>query len=272
MTGKNKRMTLKCLYSEIETLKDKLAEMNGMEKRVQQLETRIKEFEKVDTRDIPKIVDIPQNHWKSRQNHNLKPDIKRQNEEDLTLLKCKMCDNKFKKFCDLELHIKRKHENHDEFECDQCKKKFVTNWRLRKHMTNHSVKVKKYCHYFNNSKECPFEDLGCKFLHILSGKCKYSQICDNNLCSYQHDKNEIVIDEKVDMERSEIVENLENIHRNVSQCCSDVEEGTGKISSFYTSTPKKSIDRCEKCFERSECVDCIVKHMIGRHEDSKTLF
>ena len=48
------------------------------------------------------------------------------------LIKCKVCEIKFAKFCDLEWHLKAKHEECTQFECVQCKKTFVTEWRLKK--------------------------------------------------------------------------------------------------------------------------------------------
>ena len=51
-----------------------------------------------------------------------------------------------------------------------------------------SENIKK-CHYFNNKKKCPFEDLGCMFAHRDSEICKFDQMCSKNLCSYKHSNN-----------------------------------------------------------------------------------
>ena len=83
---------------------------------------------------------------------------------------CNICENTFRTFSDLENHIKVAHENHRQFQCDMCKKTFVLKWRLEKHMNIHNNENCHPCHYFNNGKMCPFEELGCKFLHINS-KC-----------------------------------------------------------------------------------------------------
>ena len=39
---------------------------------------------------------------------------------------------------------------------------------------------------FNNHKVCPFEELGCMFLHEDLGICTYDEECTNKLCSYKH--------------------------------------------------------------------------------------
>jgi hypothetical protein len=44
---------------------------------------------------------------------------------------------------------------------------FLTVWRLRKHERIHSAKNTKPCHYFTDNVECPFEDLGCKFVNAF---------------------------------------------------------------------------------------------------------
>ena len=36
-------------------------------------------------------------------------------------------------------------------------------------------------------KDCPFEEIGCKFLHKKSKKCYYQENCKNKLCPFQHE-------------------------------------------------------------------------------------
>ena len=43
----------------------------------------------------------------------------------------------------------------------------LTVWRLRKHERIHSAKNTKPCHYFTDNVECPFKDLGCKFVNAF---------------------------------------------------------------------------------------------------------
>ena len=80
---------------------------------------------------------------------------------------CYSCNEKFKKICESERHIKTKHEDHQNYKFGKCAKTFVTNWRLQKHIKMHPNQSLKQCYYFKNDIQCPFADLGCKFGHGL---------------------------------------------------------------------------------------------------------
>ena len=105
-------------------------------------------------------------------------------------IKCKSCDKVFSENCELEFHIKTDHVERPEYGCDLCGKKFVLKWRLAKHLQNHTSKSTKKCHYFNNGKICPYEDIGCMFAHETSDMCRFGQVCANKLCSYKHEMTE----------------------------------------------------------------------------------
>ena len=66
------------------------------------------------------------------------------------------------------------------------RKSVFVKWRLKKHMNIHSSPDVQACHFFNNNKTCPYEDLGCMFAHMVSGMCKFGKFCNNRLCSFQH--------------------------------------------------------------------------------------
>ena len=90
----------------------------------------------------------------------------------------------------MEAHLKTQNPDNTEYECNLCDKKFILKWRLSKHIQAHSIKTTKKCHYFNNGKACPYEDIGCMFTHEQSDICKFGQVCRNKLCSYKHRKKE----------------------------------------------------------------------------------
>ena len=105
-------------------------------------------------------------------------------------IKCDLCDVGFDLNSDLETHIKVNHENHKVFKCDKCDKCFVLNWRRDKHMKLHTNASVKPCHYFNNGGKCPFEELGCKFLHTEAKLCKSGVKCLRRLCPHRHPEKE----------------------------------------------------------------------------------
>jgi hypothetical protein len=114
-------------------------------------------------------------------NNKLKVHIKENHPKEI---KCNMCDEKFDQTFKLENHLK-KHEV-ETFNCEKCEKTFYLKWRLEKHKTIHENINIKFCHYFNNSKLCPFEEIGCMFLHAKSQLCRFKQSCKNDLCQFQH--------------------------------------------------------------------------------------
>ena len=71
--------------------------------------------------------------------------------------------------------------------CDKCDKTFYLKWRLAKHKSIHQTKNVRFCHYFNNEKLCPFEEIGCMFLHAKSEICRFKKSCKNDLCQFRHD-------------------------------------------------------------------------------------
>ena len=89
-----------------------------------------------------------------------------------------------------------------EQECGQCGKMFVTTWRLRKHLRIHTQKFTKVCHFFKTGKPCPFEELGCKFLHSTAQKLTVeseNETVKDTLCDSVHIENidsESITDEK----------------------------------------------------------------------------
>ena len=81
---------------------------------------------------------------------------------------CKFCEEIIGKNCELELHLKERHDEIEMFNCNKCEKKFVLKWRLTKHQEIHYNPLVIKCHYFNNNKCCPFEEIGCMFEHAFS--------------------------------------------------------------------------------------------------------
>jgi len=104
----------------------------------------------------------------------------------MSVIKCNACDITFDAHWKLEKHLSKEHNKEKTFDCEVCDQSFYTNWRLKKHTQSHDEHDIKYCHYFNNSKKCPYEEFGCKFRHAKSDQCKYQKNCRNKLCQYRH--------------------------------------------------------------------------------------
>ena len=80
---------------------------------------------------------------------------------------CKECDQKFSMNFELEIHMVTVHGLEKQHSCELCGKRFFHKWRLKKHASVHE-KSTKPCKYFVTGNTCPFDDVGCKFLHAKS--------------------------------------------------------------------------------------------------------
>ena len=157
---------------------------------------------------------------------------------------CNLCDKKFQIISDLETHIKTSHEDYQSYKCHQGKKDFVTEWRLKKHARIHSNIKTRQCKYFISQTKCPFDELGCKFRH------------DTKIDSSSPTQN-------TSIDLSEISFNMDSTIEKLSGSVK-----SDDIPSFFTSTPRK----CEECEDMSQCIDCIVKHVLGRHGVARAMF
>ena len=45
------------------------------------------------------------------------------------------------------------------------------------------------CHYFNNDKDCPFDD-ECIFAHEDSCLCMFGKGCERMMCMFQHENSD----------------------------------------------------------------------------------
>ena len=139
------------------------------------------------------------------------------------------------KNCELEVHIKNEHVKVKEYTCDMCDKIFVLKWRLLKHQETHKDPTRRKCHYFNNEKDCPFEEIGCMFAHEDSEFCKFDQICCKKLCFYQHTKSycKTLLTSKV-------------------WSCHEMES-----SRIFKTSSLKKMSECEDYVDNLECVECM---------------
>ena len=99
---------------------------------------------------------------------------------------CEQCDKSYKSEMDLESHQKM----HGTCGCENCECKFDTVGQLEKHVSAVHEKVKIFCHYYNNDKECPFEGK-CIFAHDESPDCRFGNLCERIMCMFSHDERDV---------------------------------------------------------------------------------
>ena len=178
-----------------------------------------------------------------REESRMKKDKKVQSKK-LNLIKCNLCDKRFRIISDLETHIKMSHEDYESYNCHHCKKEFVTKWRLQKHARIQSSIKTRQCKYFKSQTKCPYDELGCKFRHETTIEDTSSTQTNS-------------------IDLSELSINMESTIEKLSESVK-----SDDTMSFYTSTPRK----CEECLDKSQCVDCITKHILGTHGVVRAMF
>ena len=191
VTVKDLNLQLKILLEKISNLEEKEVEkdkkLKNMENTIKSNREKIAKLENiVNECEAKKICkDVKFNCKECGESFSGKRDltkhIKQSHAKDY---KCKICEETFNKSWSFELHSKS-HEEIVPFKCNTCDKDFYSKWRLNKHVLSHGVKGK-FCHYFNNGKICPFEEIGCKFKHEISKNCRYDKKCHINLCQFKH--------------------------------------------------------------------------------------
>ena len=106
-------------------------------------------------------------------------------EKDNQVIKCKLCKKAFSRNCDLEIHMDE-HETERKYKCNNCEKTFHLQWRRDKHEENHKQTNVTVCRYFSKHEPCPYEPIGCKFLHDQSTTFCRKKDCQNLLCPFAH--------------------------------------------------------------------------------------
>ena len=235
---KNGRLTVKMLSDEVEKEFKHLKEtVKILEGKVNNANLKVKELEEKLARISDKSKDnqikcnVCETEFSSRK--NLRKHIK---ESHQTQINCNSCKESFTNNSDLENHLEEVHTDSPKFKCDHCGKKFILQWRLRKHLAIHFDEKTKKCHYFNNEKTCPFEKIGCMFLHMQSEICFFGKRCINKLCQYKH-KSETnachaSVEENVQVEKSPKKsdnENTDDQDDDTDSVDTDIEDDENKI-------------------------------------------
>ena len=73
---------------------------------------------------------------------------------------------------------------HKKFECDECDKVLRFEALLEKHKEAAHEDVEQFCQFFNNDKDCSFDD-ECIYLHEESENCKQAHSCERKLCMFK---------------------------------------------------------------------------------------
>ena len=164
-----------------ESLEDKVINLSSVDNREEDKEILKleKEIELVST----KLVEVEFKLSSLGEEQNIIKNVQKRKSD--RKIKCNHCDKIFPSHSMIEKHMADEHVQ-KEIKCDHCDLLFHTTWRLKMHMKNHTGRMKRNCHFFNSNKDCPYENLGCKFNHIYSDECKFGTKCERHMCQYRH--------------------------------------------------------------------------------------
>ena len=199
-------MTAKDLEAEFKTLKDEFSHLNSKIENFIQKYTKLEtKYEKCATRK-KKASFVCSICGEEMENvEELKKHKEKHNEFCKGDYQCEDCEKYFKDDDQLETHMRKVHRK---YECDECDKVFKNDGILIKHKEAVHEDIELYCHYYNNGKECPFED-ACIFLHDESETCKYGKGCERVLCMYKHEVSDDSDNEDDEGDESGDEENLD---------------------------------------------------------------
>ena len=131
MASAGKKETVKTLSDKVEKLTEQLKDYNLLKKKLHELEKKLESFETIKNQDKEERVLDGFKCKKCGKVFDSKNSLKGHFITSHPLeVKCTMCDKKFQRNCDLELHIKSLHKVPKSFECSKCDKTFVLSWRL----------------------------------------------------------------------------------------------------------------------------------------------
>ena len=150
-------------------------------KKIEQVENRL-ETQKSFTNPKTKSIQCEECRQTCVTRAELKSHIRDSHPKQIS---CNQCESSFRESWQLEIHLKT-HNALKDFKCEDCGKEFYLKWRFSQHMKTHKSPKVKHCHYFNNNKVCPYEEVGCKFQHKKSSEFRNRNNCKTRLCAFQH--------------------------------------------------------------------------------------
>ena len=268
------------LQDKIKADSENVKRIDKLEKRINSIDKRVKHFENTMSEQKQKHET---SNFKCTKCSDKFLDEKKLKDHIATkhsqMIKCRFCSETFQQTWMLEKHISIHIEK--QFNCDECSQNFHLKWRFMKHKEGHKKVDAKFCHFFNNSDKCPFEELGCMFRHEISPQCKYIASCNRKLCQYQHKSGQSKVpsvSKHVGVEHSDNEKDLEDTLEETilpnQNChdCSQCEQTFIKkelLKLHIESEHSKLQYPCEKCLYTFDSEDNFTTHLSGTEHNLK---
>jgi len=182
--------------------------------------------------------------------------------------KCEECGKTFRSENQLDIHKKK----HIRFECEDCECEYRYEGLLEKHNQAVHRNVKIFCHYFNNDKDCPFDDQ-CIFAHDEAPACKFGGGCERILCMFQHEDDEESEDE--DNNQDEDNDDEEDVNESIDEenviSIDDIEPSMRKVEEAMEKVNqllKQQKLKCDVCEFQAKNMNGLNMHNKAKHTDN----
>ena len=157
-------------------------------------------------------------------------------------------------------------KTHEKFECDKCDCVYNYEGLLEKHSQAVYGSMKIFCNFFNNDKDCPYDDQ-CIFAHEDSPDCKFGKGCERILCMFHHEESEVSDDKEDDDDIENDTDNLNDNDENVmtiediEPCLKRVEEAMEKVKIAL----EKQALKCDQCDFEARNLNGLNMHKKAKH-------
>ena len=180
--------------------------------------------------------------------------------------------------CDLtytsEMQLNRHKKKHGEFPCEKCDREYNFEGVLEKHIDVVHKSMKIFCHFYNNNKECPYEEQ-CIYAHEESNDCMFGNDCERIMCMFKHEEHHPDDEDSDDDDDSDedvndnVNENDETNESNIIQMkdlepsLRKVEEAMEKVNELLRKNPNNLA--CDKCDFVAKNVNGLNMHNKSKH-------
>ena len=176
--------------------------------------------------------------------------------------KCEECEKCFKDENKLQNH---RDKMHVKFECDKCEKVFKYEAVLEKHKEAAHEDFPLFCHYYNNDKDCPFDD-ECMYIHEDSENCKFGRNCARSLCMYKHEESADTESDDDSSDDDDDNDMLGNDGINFEDMKPALEKFKQAVEKFEELLGKHSL-KCKKCEFEAKDLNGLTMHIKAKHKD-----
>ena len=172
---------------------------------------------------------------------------------------CDECGKNFKDEERLQIH---KEKWHAKFECDECEKVFRYETVLEKHREAAHENTELFCHYFNNDKDCPFDE-NCLYIHEESGNCRYGNTCERRMCMFKHEESKD-LDEESDDDAEDSDDKISLGGIDIDKINPVLENFKKAVENFEQLLEKYSL-KCKVCEFEAKDVNGLTMHNKAKH-------